>query len=51
MVQGTHDWMRYEATVPVAENALSIRFGLVLHGKGQVWLRDAQLEVIEEETT
>jgi hypothetical protein len=49
LVQGTHDWMRCEATVPVAEDALFIRFGLVLYGRGQIWLRDAQLEVIEQD--
>ncbi len=47
VVQGTHDWMRYEATISVAEDALFIRFGLVLYGKGQIWLANAQLEVIE----
>lgn len=47
VVRGTHDWMRYEATVPVAEDALFIRFGLLLKGSGQLWLRDAQLEVVE----
>jgi hypothetical protein len=49
LVQGPHDWMRCEATVPVAQDALFIRFGLVLYGKGQIWLRDAQLEVIEQD--
>ena len=49
MVQGTHDWMRYEATIPVAEEASFIRFGLVLYGKGQIWLANAQLEVIEQD--
>jgi hypothetical protein len=47
LVQGTHDWMRCEATVPVAQDALFIRFGLVLYGRGQIWLRDARLDVIE----
>ena len=47
VVQGTHDWMRYEATISVPEDALFIRFGLVLYGKGQIWLANAQLEVIE----
>jgi len=47
VVQGTHDWMRYEATIPVAQDALFIRFGLVLHGKGQIWLANARLDVIE----
>jgi len=46
LVQGTHDWKRYEVTVPVAEDARFIRFGLVLYGKGQLWLADARLEVI-----
>lgn len=49
VAQGTHDWMRYEAIVPVAENAPFIRFGLVLYGKGQIWLANAQMEVIEED--
>ena len=48
VMQGTHDWMRYEATIPVAEDASFIRFGLVLYGKGQIWLANAQLEVIEQ---
>ena len=48
LVQGTHDWLRCEATVPVAQDALFIRFGLVLYGRGQIWLRDARLEVIEQ---
>jgi hypothetical protein len=41
--------MRCEATVPVALDALFIRFGLVLYGRGQIWLRDAQLEVTEQD--
>ena len=51
VVQGTHDWMRYEATIPVPEDALFIRFGLVLYGKGQIWLANVQLEVIEQDGT
>jgi hypothetical protein len=49
VVQGTHDWMRYEATIPIPEDALFIRFGIVIHGDGQVWLTNAQLEVIERD--
>ena len=47
VLQGTHDWMRYEATIPVSQDAFFIRFGLVLHGKGQIWLANARLDVIE----
>jgi hypothetical protein len=49
VVQGTHDWMRYEATIAVPEDALFIRFGLVLYGRGQIWLANARLEVIEQD--
>jgi len=49
LVQGTHDWMRCEATVPIAEDATFIRFGLVLYGKGRIWLANTQLEVIEQD--
>jgi hypothetical protein len=41
--------MRYEATIPVAEDASFIRFGLVLYGTGRIWLANAQLEVIEQD--
>jgi hypothetical protein len=49
VVQGTHNWMRYEATTTVPEDALFIRFGLVLSGTGQIWLANARLEVIEQD--
>ncbi len=48
MVRGTHDWMRYEGTVSVPQDAHFVRFGLVLHGTGQIWLANAHLDVIEE---
>jgi hypothetical protein len=38
VVQGTRSWMNYEETISIPEDADFIRFGLVLHGKGQVWL-------------
>jgi hypothetical protein len=47
VAQGTHGWMRYEETIFIPENALFVRFGIVLHGKGQIWLANAQLEAIE----
>lgn len=48
MVQGTHDWTRYEAIISIPEDALYISFGFALYGKGQVWLANAQLEAIEQ---
>jgi hypothetical protein len=49
VVRGTHVRMRYEATIPVAEDASFIRFGFVLYGTGRIWLANAQLEVIEQD--
>lgn len=36
-IQGTSDWMRYETSISIPTNILYIGFGLVLHGKGQIW--------------
>jgi hypothetical protein len=49
LVRGTHDWMRYEVTISVPQDAHFVRFGLVLHGTGQIWLTNAHLEVVEVE--
>jgi hypothetical protein len=49
VVQTTYDCMRYEAPVPVAQEALFIRFGLVLHSKGQIWLANGQVEGREQD--
>lgn len=49
LAQGTHDWMHYETTISVPVNAQYIDFGLILHGTGQIWLANAQLEVIEQD--
>lgn len=49
VVQGTHEWMRYEQTIFIPEDAYFVRFGLVLYGTGQIWLANARLEVIEQD--
>lgn len=48
-LQGTHAWMSYEDTIFIPDDAIFIRFGLVLHGRGQAWLANTQLEVIEHD--
>ncbi len=42
-VTGSQDWSRQEITVPVPEDAGFIRFGIVLAGRGRVWLRNPEL--------
>lgn len=40
---GSQDWSRREITVPVPGDADLIRFGLVMAGRGRVWLRNPGL--------
>jgi hypothetical protein len=47
--QGTRDWMNYETTISVPEQAQYLRFGLILYGTGQIWLTNAHLVVIEQD--
>jgi RNA polymerase sigma factor (sigma-70 family) len=47
-LQGTHDWTRHELEVDVPQESISVEFGLVFTGRGQVWLSDVQLEVVDE---
>jgi hypothetical protein len=42
-VTGSREWSRQEITVPVPEDADLIRFGIVLAGRGRVWLRNPEL--------
>ncbi|GER88945.1 hypothetical protein KDW_31070 [Dictyobacter vulcani] len=42
-IQGTADWQRYQVVLDVPGESLDIAFGLLLQGKGQVWLQDASI--------
>ncbi len=48
-LQGTHDWTRHELEVDVPQTSISVGLGLVFTGRGQVWLSDVQLEVVDED--
>jgi hypothetical protein len=43
-VGGTGDWTRHEVTAQVPADAISIIFGVFLNGRGQIELRNPQLE-------
>lgn len=45
-VKGTRDWQKYEIVLDVPEPAGQIAFGLLLTGKGQVWMDDLKFEVV-----
>jgi len=48
-IQGTTDWQRYEVVLDVPESSVAIAFGVLLAGKGQVWMDDFQFEVVGSE--
>jgi bifunctional DNase/RNase len=43
-VTGTRDWTRHEVTAQVPADAISIIFGVFLNGRGQIELRNLQLD-------
>ena len=46
LISGTHDRQKYEIIADVPQNSNSIGFGIVLSGKGQVWLSNVQFEIV-----
>jgi len=44
-VTGTRDWTRHEVTAQVPADAISIIFGVFLNGRGQIELRNPQLDL------
>lgn len=50
-VKGTGDWQRYELVLNVPDNAIAVSFGLVLVGKGRVWMDDLSLDRAPTEST
>ena len=43
-VTGTRDWTRHEVTAQIPSDAISIIFGVFLNGRGQIELRNPQLD-------
>ena len=45
-VKGTTDWTKYEIVLDVPNQAQEVAFGLLLSGRGQVWMDDLNFEVV-----
>lgn len=46
-IKGTLDWQRYEIVLDVVPTAEGISIGMLMaEGRGQLWVRDMQLEVV-----
>src|SRR5207247_5970898 len=48
-IKGTNDWKQYEVVLDVPnEGSAAIYFGMLLAGKGQVWVDDFKLEAVDK---
>jgi erythromycin esterase len=45
-VRGTTDWKKYEIVLDVMTNTVNVAFGVILSGKGQVWVDDFMFEAV-----
>jgi hypothetical protein len=41
------DWQKYEVVLDVPEDSLTLNFGFILNGSGQVWADDLRLEIVD----
>jgi hypothetical protein len=45
-IKGTKDWQKYDVVLNVPNEAAGIFFGIILDGKGQLWMDDVQFEPV-----
>jgi hypothetical protein len=44
-IKGTTDWTKYEIVLEVPADSIAMTFGVVLAGKGEVWVDDLRIEM------
>jgi len=45
-IKGTSDWTPYSVVLDVSPNAAGVFFGVLMSGKGQVWITDLRFDVV-----
>ena len=45
-IKGTANWTRYSVVLDVAPDAKAVAFGILLSGKGSVWINDVRFEIV-----
>ncbi len=45
---GNSDWVKYEIVLDIPKNSDKILFGASLHGKGEIWIDDLKLLVVNK---
>ena len=48
-IRGTTDWKKYEIVLDVPEESEVVAFGLLLAGRGKVWVDDLRFDVVGKE--
>jgi hypothetical protein len=48
-IQGSTNWRKYELVVDIPQTSTGLAFGLMLMGRGQVWLDDVSFEEVSED--
>ena len=48
-IKGTTDWAKYEIVLDVPEQSQAVAFGLLLTGRGQVWMDGLKFEVVAKD--
>ncbi len=49
-IKGTTDWEEYEIVLDVPDDSLNIAFGVLLSGKGQIWVDDFKFNTVSTST-
>lgn len=49
-IKGTTDWKLYEVVLDVPATSSGIFYGILIEGRGQVWIDDAKLEIVPSTT-
>lgn len=47
-IKGTSGWTTYDVILDVPQESADVAFGILLSGKGQVWIDDASLEPVAD---
>jgi len=48
-IKGTSDWQEYKIVLDIPQEAADISFGVMLPGKGQLWVDDFKFEVVGDD--